>query len=57
MKSLIEKAKKKPDKSWSDRGKEFFKKTFLEFLKQNEIEIYSTISDLKAVFVERFNRT
>ena len=57
LKSLIEKAKRKPDKIWSDRGKEFYNKTFLDFLKQNEIQIYSTHSDLKAVFVERFNRT
>ena len=57
FKSLIEKTKRKPDKIWSDRGKEFYNKTFLDFLKQNEIQIYSTNSDLKAVFVERFNRT
>ena len=57
LKSLIEKTKRKPDKIWSDRGKEFYNKTFLDFIKQNEIQIYSTNSDLKAVFVERFNRT
>ena len=57
FKSLIEKAKRKPDKIWSDRGKEFYNKTLLDFLKQNEIQIYSTNSHLKAVFVERFNRT
>ena len=57
LKSLIEKAKRKPDKIWSDRGKEFYNKTFLDFLKQIEIQIYSMNSDLKAVFVERFNRT
>ena len=57
IKSLIEKAKRKPDKIWSDKGKEFYNKTFLDFLNQNEIQIYSTNSDLKAVFVERFNRT
>ena len=56
FKSLIEKAKRKPDKIWSDRGKEFYK-TFLDFLKEQNIHIYSTNSDLKAVFVERFNRT
>ena len=55
--SPIEKAKRKPDKSWSDRGKEFHNKTFLDFLKEQNIHIYSTHSDLKAVFVERFNRT
>ena len=57
FKSLFEKAKRKPDKIWSDRGKEFFNKTFLDFLKEQNIQIYSTHSDLKAVFVERFNRT
>ena len=29
----------------------------MEFFKQNEIQVYSTHSDLKAVFVERFKRT
>ena len=57
LKSLIEKTKRKPDKIWSDRGKEFYNKLFWDFLKQNEIQICSTNSDLKAVFVERFNRT
>ena len=57
LKSLIEKARRKPDKIWSDRGKEFDNKTFLDFLKKQNIQIYSTNSDLKAVFVERFNRT
>ena len=57
FKSLIEKANRKPDKIWSDRGKEFYNKTFLDFLQQNEIQLYSTNSDLKADFVERFNRT
>ena len=56
LKSLIEKAKK-TDKIWSDRGKEFYNKTFLDFLKEQNMYIYSTHSDLKAVFVERFNRT
>ena len=57
FKKLIETSKRKHEKVWSDRGKEFYNKTFLDFLKQNEIQIYSTHSDLKAVFVERFNRT
>ena len=57
LKSLIEKEKKKPHKIWSDRGKEFYNTTFLHYLKEQNIQIYSTHSDLKAVFVERFNRT
>ena len=57
LKSLIEKEKRKPHKIWSDRGKEFYNTTFLHYLKEQNIQIYSTHSDLKAVFVERFNRT
>ena len=57
LKNLIDKVKRKPHKIWSDRGKEFYNKTFLNFLKEQNIHIYSTNSDLKAVFVERFNRT
>ena len=57
FKNLLETSKRKPHKIWSDRGKEFYNTTFLDFLKQNEIQIYSTNSDLKAVFAERFNRT
>ena len=56
---LLQKGTKgrKPEKIWSDRGKEFYNKPFLDFLKKNNISIYSTNSDLKAVFIERFNRT
>ena len=57
LKSLIEKEKRKPPIIWSDRGKEFSNTTFLHYLNEQNIQIYSTISDLKAVFVERFNRT
>ena len=42
---------RKPQKVWSDRGKEFYNKTFLDFPKQNEIQTYSTNSDLKAVLL------
>ena len=34
LKILIEKAKSKPKKIWSDRGKGSYNKTFLDFLKQ-----------------------
>ena len=57
FKKLIETSKRKPQKVWSDRGKEFYSTTFLHYLNEQNIQIYSTHSDLKAVFVERFNRT
>ena len=39
---------------WSDRGKDFYDNIFFGcFKKQNELQIYSTHSNWKAVFVER----
>jgi hypothetical protein len=46
-----------PNKIWGDQGKEFYNKDFKRLLSKHNIEIYSTYSELKAVFVERFNRT
>ena len=57
FKKLIEKEKRKPQKVWIDRGEEFYNKKFLDFPKEQNIQIYSIISDLKSVFVGRFNRT
>ena len=62
---------RKPEKLWVDRGSEFYNNTFKSLLKEygtgksasgisetaSQIELYSTYSDLKAVFIERFNRT
>ena len=48
---------RKPEKLWVDKGSEFYNKTFKSLLKEYETKLYSTYSDLKAVFIERFNRT
>ena len=48
---------RKPEKLWVDRGSEFYNKTFKSLLKEYDTKLYSTYSDLKAVFIERFNRT
>ena len=55
---------RKSEKLWVDRGSEFYNKTFKSLLKEygtgkasSGIKLYSTYSDLKAVFIERFNRT
>ena len=42
---------------WSERGKAFYNQAVLHHLNEQNIQIYSTNSDLKAFFVERFNRT
>ena len=48
---------RKPEKLWVDKGKEFYNSTFQSFLKQNNITLYSTESELKASMIERLNRT
>ena len=47
---------RKPEKLWVDRGSEFYNKTFKSLLKEYETKLYSTYSDLKAVFIEIFKR-
>ena len=46
-----------PKKIWTDAGKEFINKGFKQFLTENEIELYQTYNEGKAVVIERFNRT
>ena len=48
---------RKPEKLWVDRGSEFYNKTLKSLLKEYETKLHSTYSDLKAVFIERINRT
>ena len=48
---------RKPENLWVDRGSELYNKTFKSLLKDYELKLFSTYSDLKAVFIERFNRT
>ena len=49
--------KRKPNKIWVDQGSEFYNKYFKDFLKINNIEMYSTYNDGKSVVAERFIRT
>ena len=46
-----------PKKIWSDKGKEYYNKIFLKFLKDRGIELYSVESEIKCSVAERFNRT
>ena len=48
---------RQPEKLWTDVGKEFINKDFKQFLAKNNIEIYQTFNEGKAVVAERFNRT
>ena len=56
FKKIISKGRK-PNKIWVDRGSEFYNNTFKDFLKINNIEMYSTYNKGKSVVDERFIRT
>ena len=48
---------RKPKYIWSDQESSFFSKEMLQFFTDNNVKIYYTHSDLKAVIIERFNRS
>ena len=48
---------RKPNKIWVDQGTEFYNQSFTDFLKMNNIEMYSTFNEGKSVVAERFIRT
>jgi len=48
---------KKPKYLQTDKGSEFYNKKVEDFLKRNNIGLFSTHGDGKATVVERFNRT
>ena len=48
---------RKPKFIWSDKESSFFSKEILKFFEDNNIKIYYTNSNLKAVVIERFNRS
>ena len=49
--------KNKPKYIWSDKEPAFLSKEMQKFFKDNNVKIYHTNSHLKAVVIERFNRS
>ena len=49
-------SKRKPNKIWVDKGSEFYNKSFKDFLKINNIDMYSTYNEGKSAVAERFIR-
>ena len=49
--------KTKPKFIWSDKESSFFSKEMLKFFEDNNVKIYYTNSNLKAVVIERFKRS
>ena len=48
---------RKPSYIWSDKESAFFSKEMLKFFEDNNVKIHHIFSNLKAVFIERFNRS
>ena len=49
--------RREPNKIWVHQGSEFYNNFFKDFLKINNIEMYSTYNEGKSVIAERFIRT
>ena len=56
LKKIISKGRK-PNKIWVDQGSEFYNQSFKDFLKINDVEMYSTFNEGKYVVPERFIKT
>ena len=57
FKKILSDSNRKPNKIWVDQGSEFYNNTFKDFLKINNIEMYSIYNEGKSVVAERFIRT
>ena len=54
---VLDKSDSKPNKIWVDKGSELYNSSFKKWLKDNDIEMYSTHNEGKFVVVQRFIRT
>ena len=54
---ILSDSNRKTNKIWVDQGSEFYNNSFKDFLKINNIEMYSTYNERKSVVTERFFRT
>ena len=50
-------SRRKPKMLWVDKSTEFYNRTFKRWSNEQDIHLYSTENEGKAVVVERFNRT
>ena len=54
---ILKECNRKPNKIWVDKGREFYNNYFKKWLRDNNIEMYSTHNEGKSVIAERFIRT
>ena len=53
---ILKESNRKPNKTWVDKGSEFYNNSFKKCLEDNNIEMYSTHNEEKSVIAERFIR-
>ena len=54
---ILDSSKRKPNKIWVDQGSGFYNNLSKTFLKENNIEMYSTCNEEKSAVAERFIKT
>ena len=54
---ILKESNRKPNEIWVDKGSEFYNISMKSWLEKNDIEMYSTHNEVKAVVTERFIRT
>ena len=54
---ILKQGRRQPNRLQTDRGKEFYNRTFQRWLDEQGIQHFSNEGDAKASVVERFNRT
>ena len=55
--SILDNSERKPNKIWTDQGSELYNTHFKKWLKDNNIDMYSTHNEGKCIVAERFIRT
>ena len=54
---ILDKSNHKPNKTWVDKGSEFYNRSMKSFLRNNNIDMYSMHNEGKSIVAERFIRT
>ena len=57
LKRVLKRSGRAPRRLQTDKGSEFVNKQVQRFLKERNVEFFTTNSEMKAAIVERFNRT
>ena len=55
--SIVKTSKRKPKEFWVDNGSEYYNNVYKKWLAENEVKMYSTFNEGKAVVIDRFNHT